>query len=60
MQNTCDDGSENDLTKKIGGENIIKCNNNTNRRLNINAEQLLQNEPDIIFVREVAMFRELK
>ena len=60
LQSFCVDRGKSDLAKIIGGENIIKCDNNKNSRININPEQLLKAQPDIIFVREVAMFRELK
>ena len=60
LQSVCGDDSENDLAKTIGGKNIIKCSGDIKQRININAEQLLGNEPDIIFVREVAMFKELR
>lgn len=50
-----------DLAYKIGGENIIICTNtnNPNQRLNINFETLLTLNPDIIFVRELQLFKQL-
>lgn len=53
--------AKNDLAFKIGGENIIKCDefSNPNQRLQTNFENLLLKDPDIIFVREIALYNEI-
>ncbi len=59
LETQCGDESKNDLAKLIGGKNIIKCTKNSKGRISINVETLLKEQPEAIFVREIALFNEL-
>ena len=54
--------NQQDLVYKIGGENIILCNqlNHPNQRLQINPEILTLSNPDVIFVREIQLYHQLQ
>lgn len=63
LKSECGDNSINDVAKIIGGENIIKCgsvNGVKNRQISINIELVIERNPEIIFVREVALYNEFK
>lgn len=60
LESECGDGSINDLAKSIGGENIIKCDGLKSGRISINIERIIERNPEIIFVREIALYNELK
>ena len=50
-----------DLAELIGGENLVKCKNfGTNQRfVPMNYEQIIALNPEVIFVREVGLYKEL-
>ena len=63
LQSQCaKNGDKYDLATIIGGENIIKCEEITTSKhiLSLNHELIIKLNPQIIFVREIALYKELK
>ncbi len=54
-------GEINDLASLIGAENVVKCEQITTSRniLPLNYEQIIALNPEAIFVREIALYKEL-
>lgn len=54
-------GEINDLATLIGGENVVKCEQITTSKniLPLNYEQIIALNPEAIFVREIAFYKEL-
>ena len=62
LQSDCvKEGEKDDLATLIGGENVVKCEQITTSKniLPLNYEQIIALNPEAIFVREIALYKEL-
>lgn len=62
LQSDCvKEGETDDLASLIGGENVVKCEQITTSKniLPLNYEQIIALNPEAIFVREIALYKEL-
>lgn len=50
---------DDDLAFQIGGENVIECDSFHQRLLPMNYEQIITLNPEVIFVREIALYEQL-
>ena len=59
MQTQCANEAHADLAYQIGGINALSCAQLSSSYTSINYEKLLALNPDIIFVREIALYKKL-